>query len=440
MEECKIMNEKELFIETIEEADFIAIFSLLGENQKMKNSGYKKQKLKKMLTTSLTMRTGQSAWDVLKEKFCFEGFKDLTPNELLKVFVMTEPYVPMSIRFFTLKAYHPEFFEEKMPMMIENVKNNKYFLSDLIEFKDSEEAETCLAKVTKAVSGDGLLDYLIEDMYDWLKHMHPEALAERVKLVENQPIEVIDRLCGSNQDIDLDYFMTSVALMKYGDISFETQNLLYQLIHHHYTTHLKEWTKESFHQFDEKLKNDRQQHQQKTKELKKDLKQLEQQLKKKEVELKRVEKDSLSTSTKALDETRSLKVKYEKENHLLKKEVEELSAIVEKNRQLAEFFKRGIQTPYHDLNYVICHNFPLIYIQELFPEFTFVSLEDFKTFNLTSDMVLWIQSEGISYKEKCLIVDEAYRKNLAVREFLATDERGLIMELSYELKVNVQTA
>ena len=55
-------------------------------------------------------------------------------------------------------------------------------------------------------------------------------------------------------------------------------------------------------------------------------------------------------------------------------------------------------------------------------------------------MVLWIQSEGISYKEKCLIVDEAYRKNLAVREFLATDERGLIMELSYELKLNVQTA
>lgn len=430
------MKEKELFLNIIKDSDVLAIFELVGEKSKSKNPAYRKQRLKQMLnsTSGGIGPNKQPIWDWLSEEFAMPEYEGLTINQMLKQFIVNEPYVPLSIRFFTLKRYQPEFFEEHFSDMVENVKNEEYFLTDLIRFETDEELEEFWNQYLPFISETGGLRFLIDSMYGWVETRLPEEVKEWNEKVKDLTLREVEAILPKEDNLGFSSFVALLTFLKHGEVDNKLKAKIFFALQYDFFQIIRTYSDKLLEDAEETLQSERQVFQQKQKEMKKELRLIEQQTKQKEAEMKKTESKSSKEIEKIAEELRTTKVKYEKENHILSTEVERLNRVVLERQQLTEFFKRGVTQKYNDLKWVICHNIPLMFAPDIFPEFEFVNLQEVEKVILKDSTCLWIQQSGLSYTEKRQLTLLAQKYQIPVQEFHAKEERELIMELSVALK------
>ena len=203
------MTEKELFLEIVKDSDVSAIFEAIGEKSKSKNQAYRKQKLKKLLmTTTNTVGPKKcSVWEFLREDFVLPEYEQLTVNEMLKQFIVNEPYIPMSVRFFTLKNYQPEFFEQQFEKMVKNVQEGQYFLTDLIQFETNEAVEDYWKKYLPFISRTGGLQFLIDTMYQWVEKHLTEESNEWIPMVNGITIKEFEAISPKEDNLGFETFV-----------------------------------------------------------------------------------------------------------------------------------------------------------------------------------------------------------------------------------------
>ena len=430
------MNEKDLFLSIIKDSDVSAIFEMVGEKSKSKNSAYRKQRLKKMLSTTTGGMGPQKRplWDWLCDEFSLPEYEDLTINQMLKQFVVNEPYIPLSIRFFTLKRYQPEFFENHLEQMSQNVSDNVYFLNNLIQFETDEEVESFWEHYISFTAKTGGLRFLIDNMYNWVEtHLEGEP-EEWIPLAKTLSLKEFEEALPKEDNLEFRTFVALVTFLKFSEVSNELKMKIFFALQFDYGQVIQAYLKKIFSDAEEALVSERQELQQRQKEMRKEIRSLEQQLKQKERDLERAKAKSSTEAQEVAETTRQLRVKYEKENHQLTTEVEKLRETVLKQEQLTDFFKRGLTQKYPNLKWVIAHTFPLMFAKEIFPEFEFVELKEIQKIDFKEVDALWISQSGTSYAEKRNLSLLAQKHQLKLTEIQAKEERELIMELSVAIK------
>lgn len=430
------MKEKDLFLSIIGDGDISAIFELIGEKTKSKNFAFKKQKLKQIInsTTGSIGPNKKPVWEWLTDEFSLQYYGELTINQVLTQFVLNEPYIPLSFRFFTLRKYFPEFFEEKFPQMVENVENGNYFLANLISYKTEDEFVAFWEQQASFVAKTGSMRYFIDTIYDWVESCLPEEVQEALPCIQEFSFDSVAQVFNQEDNLGFSATIFLLTYLKHHDLDEQLKMKIFFALQFNIFQLLRSFANRFVEEAHDAIQTEKQEFQQKQKEFKKELRQLEQQLKQKESEFKRQESKSQKEVQTVNEEMRRLRVKYEKENHQLTTEVNVLNETVLKQKQLVSFFQRGLTQRYNEAKWVICHNLPLMFAPEIFPEFEFVRINDIEKVNFKNINCLWIQQSGLSYAEKRQLTTLAQKHRVSVHEFGAKEERELIMELSVMLK------
>lgn len=430
----KSLNEKDFFMELLDEQGIQLTLHALGENAVNGAAAFRKTKIRQWITRGGPNKGGSKSkigtpWDFLCEKLKMTKYENFSPREMINEFVSPELPIPDVCKMLTLRGYHRHFFDQYFEEMRENVREGRYFLTGISgveteeEFvrdvlthyeKKTENLRESIGELVKRYRGDKDTIARLEDKFqdvsclefDQIRHEYESEYNPALVLIAFV-VSMLKRLEDGDETATHD-----LVRALYFEALHRAWVVEIQLRHENddFEEEAKRW-KEKYEALQGKVKE--------TKEEKNDKS-------KKQVQ-------QLQVLVKELEPLKEKYTALETQYSALQLREKELSESVQSYDRLFGHFDWNLQTTYHHRQIVVIHALHEVYLSRLFPDITFLTSDQVDRLDQYQPKEIWVQQSGLSYSKKKSIIMFAKRQQVQLKELRGLDERDLIMEMSAAL-------
>lgn len=431
----KKISEKELVFEMLDETDLDLVLMVFNENTKNKNLQFKRMKAKQHIHANKSRVNRLTPFEFLCEQLSSKKFKNIPLTKLLRMFNNPAMEIPTITKYFTLRTYHPKFFNEHYEEFEANILNGRFFLEGIQVFQSEEELRSYYLDT---FGGDkAIQDIYLETLIDWYEaNLH--TLDKEFELLKGWTTCEFD---AKRRQLREDYDDTALVLafLKVGELDRELKDIF---LHHvlndclakcdlKLTSEMGELNKELLERLESLSQSN--------KELKKAIKAQEQECK---TLKKEIEREHQETEKAWQAELESLKTALKQEELIQQHQKGELSTLKEVNAHLVEQLKLqedlaasyqwSLQSDYTEAGIIVLHKSTLLYAKHLFPDIQFVT--DLTAVDLEKPRKqLLIQKYGLPHLQRRQAQLFAQEQGLQVFELDGREEREQIMALSGHL-------